>query len=50
MEACRRWGPPVAAGSVPWGAWFHPKGKFVYVTNYQSDNVSAYTINVASGG
>ncbi|MGC9993651.1 MAG: beta-propeller fold lactonase family protein, partial [Candidatus Cybelea sp.] len=29
-----------ATGSVPWGAVLDPKGKFLYVTNLQSDNVS----------
>jgi 6-phosphogluconolactonase (cycloisomerase 2 family) len=26
-----------------------PKGKFAYVSNFGSDNVSAYTINATSG-
>ena len=42
-------GSPFNTGSEPWGAALDPKGKFVFVTNLQSNNVSAYTINVTSG-
>ena len=42
-------GAPVGTGSVPWGAVVDPKGKFVYVTNHGTGNVSAYAINTASG-
>ncbi|MGA9272262.1 MAG: beta-propeller fold lactonase family protein, partial [Candidatus Cybelea sp.] len=38
-----------ATGSTPWGVAIDPKGKFVYVTNLSSNNVSAYTINVTTG-
>ncbi len=27
-----------------------PTGRFVYVTNFASDNVSAYAVNASSGG
>ena len=42
-------GSPFNTGSEPWGVAVDPKGKFVDVTNVQSNNVSAYTINVTSG-
>ncbi|MGA9419790.1 MAG: beta-propeller fold lactonase family protein, partial [Candidatus Cybelea sp.] len=42
-------GSPFSTGSEPWGAVVDPKGKFVYVTNLSSNNVSAYTINVTTG-
>ena len=42
-------GSPFSTGNEPWGAVVDPKGKFVYVTNLGSSNVSAYTINVTTG-
>ncbi|MGC2405347.1 MAG: beta-propeller fold lactonase family protein, partial [Candidatus Cybelea sp.] len=42
-------GSPFAAGSGPVGVAVDPKGKFAYVSNHDSDNVSAYTINAGSG-
>ncbi|MGC2405346.1 MAG: beta-propeller fold lactonase family protein [Candidatus Cybelea sp.] len=42
-------GSPFSTGSEPWGAVVDPNGKFVYVTNLSSNNVSAYTINVTTG-
>ena len=42
-------GSPFNTGSEPWGATVDPRGKFVFVTNLESDNVSAYAINVTNG-
>jgi len=45
-------GSPFGAGTTPQGVAnvaFDPTGKFAYVTNANSNNVSAYTINATSG-
>ncbi len=42
-------GPPVKAGTEPYGIAVDPTGKFAYVANLGSNNVSAYTIDVTSG-
>ncbi|MHB1550209.1 MAG: beta-propeller fold lactonase family protein, partial [Vulcanimicrobiaceae bacterium] len=49
-------GSPFAAGSSspsgsssPWGVAVDPTGKFAYVANYDATNISAYTINAATG-
>jgi len=39
----------IAAGSVPDSVTVDPAGKFVYVTNFSSNNVSMYTINPTTG-
>jgi len=38
-----------AAGTEPVGAAVDPTGKFVYVANNASNNLSAYTINSSTG-
>lgn len=38
-----------ATGSSPTSIAFDPTGKFAYVTNYGSNNVSAYTVNTSTG-
>src|SRR5262249_57844888 len=38
-----------AAGTFPAGVAVHPSGKFAYVTNFGSSNVSAYSINATTG-
>jgi 6-phosphogluconolactonase len=40
---------PFPAGDEPVSITVDPTGKFVYVANYGSNNVSAYTINPATG-
>ena len=40
---------PFAAGTNPVSVTVDPSGKFAYVTNITSNNVSAYTINAATG-
>ena len=45
-------GSPFGTGTTPQGVTnvaFDPTGKFAYVTNANSNNVSAYTINATSG-
>ena len=42
-------GSPFAAGNTPFGIAVAPTGKFVYVANEGSNNVSAYTINSSTG-
>jgi 6-phosphogluconolactonase len=42
-------GSPFGAGTDPTGVAVDPTGKFAYVTNYDSESVSAYTINATSG-
>jgi 6-phosphogluconolactonase (cycloisomerase 2 family)/uncharacterized caspase-like protein len=37
------------AGTRPTGIAIDPKGRFLYVTNSNSDNVSAFTINLSTG-
>ncbi len=39
-----------AAGGQPHSVTVDPTGRYVYVTNWYTDNVSAYTINQATGG
>src|SRR4030067_543747 len=39
----------VAAGTTPYSVSADPSGKFVYVANDGSTNVSAYTINATTG-
>ncbi|HJY77042.1 MAG TPA: beta-propeller fold lactonase family protein [Burkholderiales bacterium] len=38
-----------AAGTFPAGVAVHPSGKFAYVTNFGSSNVSAYSIDATTG-
>src|SRR5262249_16845659 len=38
-----------AAGTFPSGVTVHPSGKFLYVTNFGSNSVSAYTIDATTG-
>ena len=40
---------PVAAGTVPSSVIVDPSGKFAYVANVLSNDVSAYTINATTG-
>jgi len=42
-------GSPFTAGTGPWGIVADPSGKYLYVANYSSDNVSAYSINSSTG-
>jgi 6-phosphogluconolactonase len=42
-------GNPFAAGMTPFGIASHPAGKFVYVTNNGSDNVSGYALDAMTG-
>ncbi len=42
-------GSPFGAGSAAFHVAIDPNGKFAYVDNYASANVSAYTINATSG-
>jgi 6-phosphogluconolactonase len=42
-------GSPFACGAGPWGAFVHPSGKFLYVTNNGEGTISAYTIDSTSG-
>jgi hypothetical protein len=42
-------GTAVAAGGGPYSVTVDPTGKFAYVANYVSNNVSAYTINPTTG-
>ena len=42
-------GADFTAGTYPYSVSVDPSGKFVYVTNDGSDNVSAYRINAATG-
>ena len=39
----------IAAGSTPTSVAADPSGKFAYVTNSGSNDVSMYTINVTTG-
>jgi YVTN family beta-propeller protein len=39
----------IPAGSLPWAVTVDPSGKFVYVANRGSNNVSAYIINTVTG-
>ena len=39
----------IAAGTLPYAVTIDPLGRFAYVANYDSNNVSAYTINQTSG-
>ena len=39
----------MAAGTSPVSVTVDPSGKFAYVANYGSDNVSVYTINASTG-
>jgi len=41
--------PPVPAGQEPSAATTEPSGRFVYVTNRVSNNVSGYQINLTTG-
>jgi 6-phosphogluconolactonase len=43
-------GIPVAAGTDPRSLTIDPLGRFVYVANSMSNNISAYTINQTTGG
>ncbi len=40
---------PFATGIFPVGVTIDPRGKFLYVANFSSNTVGAYTIDVASG-
>ncbi len=40
---------PFTTGSFPLGVTVDPRGEYVYVANYNSDTVSAFAINVATG-
>ena len=42
-------GSPFAAGSAPDAVAVDPSGRFAYVANYGSDNISAYAINPTTG-
>lgn len=42
-------GSPFAAGSDPQSIVVAPNGAFVYVANFNSNNVSAYAVNASSG-
>jgi DNA-binding beta-propeller fold protein YncE len=42
-------GSAVAAGTNPGGIAVDPTGKFVYVANGNSGNISVYTINPSTG-
>ena len=42
-------GSPFASGQVPTSVAVDPSGKFAYVANHESDNVSGYTINPTTG-
>lgn len=42
-------GSPFAAHSWPTAVAIDPSGRFAYVTNYDSNDVSAYSINTSSG-
>ena len=35
-----------ASGAGPWGAFVHPSGKFLYVTNNGEGTISGYTIDI----
>jgi 6-phosphogluconolactonase (cycloisomerase 2 family) len=39
----------MAAGSSPSSIVIDPSGKFAYVTNFDSDNVSMYSIDITTG-
>jgi DNA-binding beta-propeller fold protein YncE len=43
-------GSPFATGTDPYGIAVDLKGKFLYVSNHVSANVSAFTINPNTGG
>jgi len=40
---------PFTTGSFPEGVTVDPRGEYVYVANFNSDTVSAFAINVATG-
>lgn len=40
---------PYTTGSFPLGVTVDPRGQFVYVANYNSETVSSFAINVATG-
>jgi 6-phosphogluconolactonase (cycloisomerase 2 family) len=42
-------GTPVAAGKFPEGIVIDPSGKFVYVANWNSDDISRFTITPGTG-
>ena len=42
-------GSPFAAGITPYSVTVDPSGRFVYVANYISNDVRAYTINQSNG-
>ena len=48
-EEEREQGTAVAAGSVPQSVTVDPSGKFVYVANVSSNNISVYAINQITG-
>ena len=49
MRALTSVGPNVAAGGNPFSVTVDPTGRFAYVANAGSDDVSAYTINPTTG-
>jgi 6-phosphogluconolactonase len=40
---------PFATGGYPLGITIEPRGKYVYVANYNSGTVSSYSLNLANG-
>jgi len=42
-------GSPFATGKSPISVTVHPSGKFLYVANLASNNISAYTIDSTTG-
>ena len=42
-------GSPFAAGTSPISVTVHPSGKFLYVANLESNNISVYTIDSTTG-
>lgn len=40
---------PFATGGYPLGITIEPRGKYVYVANYNSNTVSSYSLNLANG-
>jgi DNA-binding beta-propeller fold protein YncE len=42
-------GSPFASGPKPYSITIDPTGKFAYVTNQYTANISAFSINAATG-
>ena len=42
-------GAPVPVGSGPFSVIVDPSGRFAYVQNQESNNITSYTINATTG-